>query len=135
MIEIFSSIFSPLIDYNRVFSFFPGLLDYSFLAPTILRIFVAFIILSFGWINFNKQTNWSIVTAIVEWLGAASLLVGFMVQFFALILNLIVIGKIFKGMSSIDRPNYFFGYHLIILAILVSLMLTGAGALAIDLPL
>lgn len=113
---------------------FPDLLIYSGLAPFILRMVLAFVYLDLGFINFKKLGNLKLL-GLIEVVGAVMLFLGFYTQI-AAILFVIIAGVSFyveyKDASVLKRDIVF---YLLILAISVSLLLTGAGTYAKDLPL
>ncbi len=120
---------------------FPGLLMLAFLAPTILRLAVA---LGFGgsaWAHFARRDElkglgfWLWLLIAVEIFITLSLAMGAYTQvgaLLALILSVVyaVYAKKYARAVPLCRGEY------ILLAIIsASLMLSGAGALAQDLPL
>ena len=113
---------------------FPDLLIYSTFAPFILRLVLGFVYLDLGILNFKKSGNQKLL-GLVEIVGAMMLFLGFYTQIAAL-LFIIIAGVSFyieyKDASVLKRDIVF---YLLILAIAVSLLLTGAGAYAKDLPL
>ncbi len=128
---------------------FPDLLTYSFFAPTILRLAAALAFAYaayFLWTHQKEiaQRRWPIIGH-ANWLGAASALVhaaiagmlgfGHYTQLAALVGAVAAL----KGAILADRYREIFplsrSAYLLLLAVLLSLLLTGAGALARDLPL
>ena len=113
---------------------FPDLLIYSTFAPFILRLVLGFVYLDLGILNFKKSGNIKLL-GIVEIIGALMLFFGFYTQLAALLF--IIIGGVsfyleYKDESVMKRDIVF---YLLVLAIAVSLLLSGAGAYAKDLPL
>ncbi|HRH25825.1 MAG TPA: hypothetical protein PLD99_02705 [Parcubacteria group bacterium] len=113
---------------------FPDLLIYSMLAPFILRIVLGLVYLDLGTLNWKKSGNMKIL-GLVEIIGAAMLFFGIYTQYAAMLF--ILIGGIsfyieYKDASVLKRDIVF---YLLVLAISISLLLTGAGAYAKDLPL
>jgi uncharacterized membrane protein YphA (DoxX/SURF4 family) len=132
---------------------FPILLSFGLLAPFLLRIVVGIFFLKTGvaHLKINKHTTEDIVAAekkftlagpnilwfvaTVEALCGIALIVGFLTQIASLVLAiLLVIGlsqkKFFPDLFA-KQTNF----SLLLLAILISLMFSGAGFLAFDLPL
>ncbi|MEK7194565.1 MAG: hypothetical protein AAB660_02665 [Patescibacteria group bacterium] len=113
---------------------FPELLVYTTFAPFILRLVLGLIYLDLGVLNFKKTGNTKLLGG-VEVIGAIMLLMGLYTQI-AAILFIIISGVSFyieyKDATVLKRDIVF---YLLILAIAVSLLLTGAGAYAKDLPL
>jgi len=130
-------------------SIFPQLLTYEFFAPTILRIVLAIILISYG---FNKLKESGAIADVTSSLGAGSrnlwfkaiatleiisgllLLIGFLTQIAVIITSLIFIVTIIKTKI---RKGFIEGYdfEIILLAVSLSLLLLGPGAFSIDLPL
>ncbi|MBL7045978.1 MAG: DoxX family protein [Parcubacteria group bacterium] len=130
---------------------FPSLLFLSLLAPFILRIVVGVILFSDGFSYFkgNKEKIAGEATKMFGGIGrysyllvggaealiGLSLIAGYLTQVSAL-LGAILIIKIFflkKKMPTLSLQSN--TTYILLLAILVSLIVTGAGAFAVDLPL
>lgn len=113
---------------------FPELLIYSMLAPFILRVVLGLVYLDLGVLNWKKSGKMKVL-GLVEVIGAAMLFFGVYTQYAAILF--ILIGGIsfyieYKDASILRRDIVF---YLLVLAISISLLLTGAGAYAKDLPL
>lgn len=113
---------------------FPELLIYSTLAPFLLRVVLGFIYLDLGILNFRKS-GYTKLLGIVEIVGAIMLFIGLYTQIAALLF--VIVGGIsfyieYKDESLLKRDIVF---YLLVLAISISLLLSGAGAYAKDLPL
>jgi uncharacterized membrane protein YphA (DoxX/SURF4 family) len=140
-----------LNSFPQILNPFPDLLTYSLLAPFILRVVVGFIFIDLGKLSLqSERKNWIISFKTLGLpgpeisvkifgglqLGAGvMLLIGFYTQIAALILALLVLieGYIEYKDPSIIKRNLVF--YVLLFAILLSLLLSGAGAFAIDLPL
>lgn len=130
---------------------FPDLLVYSLLAPFILRVVVGLIFVNLGILAFkNEKKRW--VTSLstlqipkpevaVKILGAIEMIGGFMIlvgaytQIAALVLGLLTFAEAYVEYKDPTILKRNFVFYSLILAILLSLLLSGAGAFAIDLPL
>lgn len=130
---------------------FPDLLNYSTLAPLILRLVVGLIFLDLGILKFRgERTRWIAsfkalhlnpadlmvtIFGLIEFVGGALLLLGAWTQIAAIIF-IILVGLEFyieyKDASILKRDIVF---YILVLAIAISLLLTGAGAFALDIPL
>lgn len=113
---------------------FPELLTYSMLAPFILRLVLGFIYLDLGILNFKKSGNMKAL-GIVEIIGAIMLFLGFYTQIAAIVFILIAGTSLYieyKDEAVLKRDIVF---YLLVLAISISLLLSGAGSYAKDLPL
>ncbi len=130
---------------------FPDLLVYSLLAPFILRVVVGLIFVNLGILAFkNEKKSW--VTSLstlqipkpevavkilgaIEMVGGFMLLVGAYTQIAALVLGLLTFVEAYVEYKDPTILKRNFVFYSLILAILLSLLLSGAGAFAIDLPL
>ncbi len=132
-------------------SIFPSLLIFGILAPFILRVIVGVYFLHAGYLDFGKEEGGSLeeitkkhgkyakpfltIFAIAEVVVGLSLIVGLFTQVAALIGIIFVLKFLwFKNEFPIFIKHEKVFYFMV-LTILFSLLLTGAGALAIDLPL
>jgi uncharacterized membrane protein YphA (DoxX/SURF4 family) len=115
---------------------FPSLLDYLFFAPSILRLAVSLFILSLAFDKYYKKPDISLVFYVVSFI---LLFLGWHTQ----IASIIAIGTlkldIYRNYWSKRKEekiskNTYFLYGLAGI-ILLSLLATGPGAFAFDLPL
>lgn len=130
---------------------FPSLLVYSMLAPFILRVIAGFIFIDLGLVAWKQERErWIIsfkalripnpnravkILGVVEIIGGIMLLLGFYTQISALVLTLITLAEAYieyKDPAILKRNLVF---YILLLAITLSLLFSGAGAYAIDLPL
>jgi len=129
---------------------FPQLLIFGFYAPTILRIVAAGIFLYLGMSHFKHKKEvaheismlphtvavWgTAVFIIVEFAIAILLFLGLWTQIAALI-GLIICLKIFlikKGLRHLSPLSHI--SYILLGAVCLSLLFSGAGAIAMDLPL
>ncbi len=130
---------------------FPDLLTYSLLAPFLLRLIVGFVFIDLGVLLFKKENErWILsfktlripnpiiatkILAIIQVAGGAMLVVGLYTQIAALVLGILTFIEIYLEYKdpSILKRNIVF--YMLVFTILLSLLLSGAGAFAIDLPL
>lgn len=130
---------------------FPDLLTYSLLAPFMLRLVAGLIFVNLGTLAFKKEKNrwlYSItalkipkpelvlkIISTLEIVGGIMLILGFYTQLAALILSVFTLAEIFVEHRdpTILKRNYVF--YLMLFIISLSLLFSGAGAYAIDLPL
>jgi uncharacterized membrane protein YphA (DoxX/SURF4 family) len=128
---------------------FPDLLVFGFFAPTLIRIFVALVFLASAYMLYVRRDELSTTPFAVIGRGAwiiwvalfinlavgAMLFAGYYTQIAALVGALLSI----KGLVWGKRYGRFFVLcridYLFVLVMCLSLLLTGAGALAFDLPL
>jgi uncharacterized membrane protein YphA (DoxX/SURF4 family) len=127
---------------------FPSLFAWSLLAPFLLRVVIGYFFIRSGSAALGKgaadrnetiaaaryKTHPAVATAtgIIELLAGILLLIGLFTQIAAAILGLIAAAKIIV-ISKAGRDNS--DLHFLIFTVCVSLILLGAGAFALDLPL
>ena len=130
---------------------FPELLTYSLLAPFILRLIAGLIFIDLGVLAFkNEKKRWlaSLSTLKVpnpklaikifggiEIIGGIMLLIGFYTQVAALVLALLTFAESYIEYKQPEVLKRNFVFYIMLLAIILSLLFSGAGAFAIDLPL
>lgn len=130
---------------------FPDLLTYGLLAPFILRVVAGLIFVNLGILVFkNEKDRWlSSLTVLkipnpkialkvlgaIEIAGGIMFILGFYTQLAALVLGLLTFAEAYTEYKDplILKRNFVF--YTMLLAITLSLLLSGAGAFAIDLPL
>jgi uncharacterized membrane protein YphA (DoxX/SURF4 family) len=134
-------------------SIFPGLLPFGGFAPLIIRIVIGIILVIFGLQIFSKkrkkvvakldENNYPAPKAMIFILGTAKIITGaFMIAGFITQVAAIISAYFFLNMAileSDDDKNKIFDQsmmtYLILIAISLSLLFSGAGFFAIDLPL
>jgi putative oxidoreductase len=132
-------------------SVFPFLLTYQLAAPLLLRLTLGLILANFGWTKLRRQKAekaaffetiglrpgiiWVWIIALVEIVAGLFLIAGFLTQIAALTAAIILIAAIF--LKKKHPASFESGLCLlsICLVIALSLLLTGPGFFAFDLPL
>ena len=130
---------------------FPSLLTYSLLGPMILRIILGVIFVDLGRFKLTKERErWiaslealhiggaKLVTKIlggVEIIGGLMLVVGYYTQIAALVFVLLTGAELYIEYKDAGILRRDITFYLLLLAISLSLLLTGAGAYAFDIPL
>ncbi|MCC7004835.1 DoxX family protein [Candidatus Nomurabacteria bacterium] len=129
---------------------FPELLSYSLLAPFVLRLFLGGFFLYAGWqkivgkradweklladINLVPTSLWLKIFAVIEIVCGGFMVIGFLTQIVTVILAFFMILALsLKRKEFVLKESYFF--YILVLVISISLLFSGAGAWAIDLPL
>lgn len=130
---------------------FPDLLTYSQMAPFILRVVAGVIFIDLGILLFKaERERWVIslstlkvpnpkvtvkILGIIEVTAGVMLILGAYTQIAALVLALLTFAESYIEYKdpAILRRNLVF--YVMLFAIVVSLLLSGAGAYAFDLPL
>ncbi len=130
---------------------FPDLLTYSLLAPFILRVVAGLIFINLGVLLFKEEKErWFIslstlkipnpklaikIFGCIEIVGGAMFILGFYTQITALVLALLTFAETYVEYKDPAILKRNFVFYIMLLAIVLSLLLSGAGAFAIDLPL
>ena len=120
-------------------SIFPTLLSYEQLSPFILRLVLGITLAYFGYRKIRgrgtSSGSNSVIYGAVEIVIAAFLVIGLFTQLAALLNAVILVIKL--GFKIRDKAFLTDGinYYLLLLAIAISVMLTGAGWFSFDLPL
>lgn len=130
---------------------FPELLDFGFIAPTILRISIGLFFIHLGYQKYNSHKE-NISTflesvkikpakTIVQTLGGVEIVIGLLfltgtlTQIAALISLIICAVSLVLVYKEPDLKLKSTSEYLFLLAISLSLLLSGAGFLAVDFPL
>lgn len=130
---------------------FPDLLTYSLLGPLILRLITGLIFIDLGVLAFkNEKGRWLAslsalkvpnpqlslkILGTIEILGGIMLMAGFYTQVAALVLGLLTFAESYIEYKSPEILKRNFVFYTLLFCILLSLLLTGAGAFAVDMPL
>lgn len=121
---------------NKILSIFPGLYNYREYAPLLLRASVGLVFLSDGWQDLKKKGGIKLLNILIGTLKIVSgvaLIFGIYTQLWAGVAALL---SLFNITLSLGDGNWQkLKYYLIIFVILISLILSGPGLYAIDLPL
>ncbi|MEK7186993.1 MAG: DoxX family protein [Patescibacteria group bacterium] len=130
---------------------FPELLSFSLLGPFVLRVVLGLIFLDLGILKFRgEKIRWLAsfealnihpadlmlaVYALLQIVGGLFLIAGFWTQIAALVLAIfsgVELSIEWKAREILKRD---FIFYLLLFAISLSLLITGAGAFAFDIPL
>src|SRR3989344_4999136 len=130
---------------------FPDLLMYSLFGPFILRVVIGLIFLDLGFLKFrSEKERWlaSFETlglhpadlflplyALLQIVGGLLLLAGLWTQVAALVFAIFSGIELYIEWQAREILKRDIVFYVLILAISMSLLLTGAGAYAIDIPL
>lgn len=130
---------------------FPTLLSFAFLAPTIIRIVAGVSFARFGWLKLTRDKenkikffnliglkpaiNFLWIVALLEIISGTMIAIGFLTQISSIIASLVMGASIIiKIMSPKALPNTL-DFYILFFAIFISLILSGAGMFAFDIPL
>jgi uncharacterized membrane protein YphA (DoxX/SURF4 family) len=130
---------------------FPELLNYQLMAPFILRIVLGFILFNLGYMKFkSERSRWEIAFealhlkpkkefvkgfALLEMIGGIALIVGFWTQIAALVFVIVTFIEMYIEQKEEVLLKRDLAFYLLLFAIALSLLFTGAGFFAFDLPL
>ncbi len=116
-------------------SIFPDLLNWSIIAPFILRLALGITLIHFAWV-YIKSSDKSVKTlGLIEGVLGLLILIGLFTQLATLIVSIILIGLIFGKIKEKAFLTNGINYYLLLLAMAISLIFLGAGYPAFDLPL
>jgi len=130
---------------------FPQLLAFGFFAPTILRITAGFFFARFGLLKLSSDKEAKIkffetiglrpailflwIVALTEIIAGTMIVVGFLTQIASMIAGLIMfISIIIKILKPKALPNSL-DFYILFFVVFMSLIISGAGLFAVDLPL
>lgn len=116
------------------------LLGYPDLAPLVLRVAVGIIFLVHGLPKLKNMNSFMGFIGICETLGAIALLVGFLTQWAAVGIILIMLGAIYKKIFEWKVPFFTlekmgWEYDFLIIAACKAILFTGPGIWSIDMML
>lgn len=116
---------------------FPSLLSYEQLAPTLVRLTLAVILIHWAYkgIRNNKILTAPRCVATVEGVAGVLLLLGVWTQIGALIVVVDMIVKLVQKVGKKEVLSDGVNYYLIVFVLALTLLVTGAGFLAYDLPM
>jgi putative oxidoreductase len=130
---------------------FPELLTFSLFAPLILRVVLGLVFLNLGYQKFGRERNswvnffsvtpfkpanfWVNIFAAIQIVGGLMLIVGYYTQIAALVFAVITLAELYVENREPALLNRNLVFYLLLFAISLSLLFTGAGFLAFDLPL
>ena len=134
-----------------ILNVFPDLLMFDRLAPLILRVVIGLILADVGYLKFKGElARWKLffegfgikgkdifvkIFGFIEILGGMALILGLYTQAAALVIALITFIEAYAEYkdSALVKRNIVF--YILLLAISISLLFTGAGSFSLDLPL
>lgn len=130
---------------------FPDLLNYALLAPFLLRVVLGLVFIDLGVLKFRGEKRRWITTfealrlrpartfvplyGALQVAGGVLLLIGLWTQVAALVFALFTFSELYVEWTEGDVLKRDLSFYLFLFVISVSLLLTGAGAFAFDIPL
>lgn len=130
---------------------FPVLLSFGLLAPFLIRVLLGIFFVQYGWFKIGKGCGEKIVFfekaglrpgnmfvwtfGAVEIVGGIMLILGFYTQVAAIILSLIAFGAVVIKFRKPTILTADMDFYILLFVATLSLLFSGAGAFAFDLPL
>ncbi len=130
---------------------FPDLLDFALIAPAILRLVAGLIFLNLGILKLRSEKGrWVrsltalrikparallVLFAAIELIGGTLLLAGLFTQFAALALALFLLAELLIELLAPEALARTLPFYLLLFAISLSFLFSGAGFFAFDIPL
>lgn len=146
-----TSFFAILSYMPKFLTVFPDLLTYSLIAPFILRVSLGLVLVYFSYLKFGKERMEKITffdslgmkpgifyvntIGCIELIGGILLVVGAYTQIAALGAALIMLAATYIKWRRPESLRNDIEFYILLLVIAVSLIFTGAGFFAFDLPL
>ncbi|HBM46177.1 MAG: hypothetical protein UT05_C0003G0051 [Parcubacteria group bacterium GW2011_GWF2_38_76] len=122
--------------FKKILSIFPELYNYQQYAPLILRLSVGLIFLGDGWQDIKKKNGIKLLntsTGSLKIISGLALVFGIYTQLWALVAGLLSLFNMAVSLRDGDWQKL--KYDLLMLIITLSLLFSGPGLYAIDLPL
>ena len=132
-------------------SLFPNLLTYEMFAPFLLRMVLGFIFITLGYLKLKKEKErwnllfetlrlkpayvWTKIFGYIEIIGGVALIVGIYTQLVAIIFACINLFEMYIENRESSLLKRDLAFYLLLTTIAVSLIFTGPGFFAFDLPL
>lgn len=130
---------------------FPELLTFSLLGPMFLRAILGLIFIDLGRFKFKgEKSRWIAslealhigqapivvkVLGAIEIIGGVMLIIGLYTQIAALVLAILTGTEAYLEYKDATLLKRNFSFYILLFVVLLSLLVTGAGAFAFDIPL
>lgn len=134
--------------FNQLLNVFPDLLNYSALAPTILRIILGILVINLGYLKIvSEKERWLElfetlnlrpvglflkVFSAIEIIGGIMLIIGVYTQIVALVFAVMYLCEAILDYEEESLVKRSLPFYILLCAISISLLLTGAGLFAVD---
>ena len=112
---------------------FPNLLTLGLVAPFLIRLILALTVITLG--KHKLKSSRKDILGYIEIVAGVFLVLGFLTQVAALVLILLFGYELYKKIKSRAFLSNGVNYYFILFVLSLSLLLSGAGAYAFDLPL
>lgn len=139
-----------MVEGFHILNVFPDLLTLERFAPLILRLVLGLVLINTGYLKFkNEQNRWKFflegfgikwepavaLMGLIEIVGGIALILGFYTQVAALLFSIMFFVELFAEYKEASLVKRDIVFYILVFAIALSLLFTGAGAIALDLPL
>lgn len=130
---------------------FPGLLTFGLFAPTIIRIVAGILFARFGWLKLSRDKQskiiffkaiglkpavfWLWFVASIEMIVGTMIAVGFLTQIASIIAGFVMFVSIIIKISKPKALPNSLDFYILFFIVFISLIISGAGFFAFDLPL
>lgn len=121
--------------YSFVLNPFPELLSFALLGATLLRVVAGVIFIRYGYRGLNEASSQHKAASWLQLLGGGTLVLGFYTQVTAVVLFFVLLHIWASARKSGSLSNHQSDVYVLLLAICLSLIVTGAGLFGLDLPL
>lgn len=119
-------------------SIFPGLLTYQLISPLLIRIVLGAIFVFWSYqtlFKYKALGTYTKLSSVLEGIAGILLIVCLFTQLASLYLLADLLVRLYKKVMNKNFLTDGVNYYLILLVLAISLLLTGPGFLALDLPL
>jgi hypothetical protein len=117
-------------------SIFPPLLAFSGFSALLLRLMLGVVLVLWSQKEYKKSgIERSVCASVIQGILGVFLIIGFLTQVSAFFTSIFLGFKLFKKIQAKAFLTDGLNYYLILFIISVSLIFTGAGYIALDLPL
>ncbi len=118
-------------------SIFPSLLSWGEVSPLLIRLALGLVFVHWAYVAFRKHgaDSQTKIISIIEGIAGLLIVVGLWTQVATLILAIDLVVRLIKKIQAKSFLTDGVNYYLILLILSLSLLVTGAGILSVDLPL
>lgn len=118
-------------------SVFPDLLSYQIISPLLIRLTLASVLIfwSYKTLFRSKPTINEKITSLIEGISGILLLIGLSTQVVSLIIIIDLVIRLVQKFKSKALLSDGVNYYILLLILAISLLLTGPGLFAFDMPL
>lgn len=114
---------------------FPTLLTYNLIAPIIIRIVLGVVFFYIGYKRIKTKEKELVLFGIITLILGILFIVGLLTQLAAIVASFILVVQLVHKMKTRSFLTAGVNYYILLLAMSLSLIFSGAGMLALDWPL